>query len=64
VPDSIKRIIELPAGQRPLRTVVGRIFVEGIAEYNDAYERTKHRLADALQRPDQAITWVTDVVLR
>ena len=64
VPDTIKRIIELPAGQRPLRTVVGRIFVEGVAEYNDAYERTKHRLANALQRPDQAITWFTDALVR
>lgn len=57
VADAIKGLVDLPAGQRPLRTVVGAIFTEGVAEFNDAYARASQRLADALRRPDQAITW-------
>jgi len=57
VADAIKRLIDLPAGTRPLRTVVGPIFTDGVAEFNDSYARASQRLADALKRPDQAITW-------
>lgn len=57
VADAVKRLVEMPAGSRPLRTVVGPIFTEGVAEYNAAYERLKARLAETLRRPDQAITW-------
>ncbi len=57
VANAVKRLVELPMGQRPLRTVVGPIFTEGVAEYNDAYERASRRLTEALRRPDQAITW-------
>ena len=47
----------MPAGQRPLRTVVGPIFTEGVPEYNEAYERLKKHLAEVLRRPGQAVTW-------
>ena len=57
VADAIKTLIDTPAGQRPLRTVVGPIFTEGVDEYNEFYERAKDRLWQSLQRPDQAITW-------
>jgi NAD(P)-dependent dehydrogenase (short-subunit alcohol dehydrogenase family) len=57
VADAVKHLIDLPAGQRPLRTVVGRLFSEGVVEYNAAYELASRRLAEALRRPDQAITW-------
>jgi NAD(P)-dependent dehydrogenase (short-subunit alcohol dehydrogenase family) len=57
VADAVKRLIELPAGQRPLRTVVGPVFTEGVAEYNQTYEQVRSHLAEALRRPDQAITW-------
>lgn len=57
VADVVKRLIELPAGQRPLRTVVGPVFTEGVAEYNQAYEQVRVHLAEVLRRPDQAITW-------
>ena len=57
VADAVKRLIALPAGQRPLRTVVGPVFTEGVAEYNRTYEQVRARLADVLRRPDQAITW-------
>ncbi len=57
VADAVKALIDLPAGQRPLRTVVGPVFTEGVAEYNQAYERTKAHLAEVLRRPDQAVTW-------
>lgn len=57
VADAVLRLIELPAGQRPLRTVVGPVFTEGVAEYNQTYEAVREHLMQALQRPDQAITW-------
>jgi hypothetical protein len=58
VADAIERLIELPQGERPLRTVVGPIFTEGIPEYNEEYERVRAHLREVLQRPDQAVTWV------
>ena len=58
VADAIARLIDLPQGQRPLRTVVGPIFTEGIPEYNAEYERVRAHLREVLQRPDQAVTWV------
>jgi NAD(P)-dependent dehydrogenase (short-subunit alcohol dehydrogenase family) len=57
IADAVKRLIDTPAGQRPLRTVVGPVFTEGVAEYNVVYERTRDLLAESLRRPDQAITW-------
>ena len=55
IADAVQSLVELPQGKRPLRTVVGPIFTEGIAEYNEAYERVKGQLAESLRRPDQAI---------
>jgi NAD(P)-dependent dehydrogenase (short-subunit alcohol dehydrogenase family) len=57
VADAVKRLIDQPAGRRPLRTVVGPVFTEGVAEYNATYEQVRERLAASLRRPDQAITW-------
>ena len=57
VADAVKRLIDLPAGQRPLRSVVGPVFTEGVAEYNQAYEQLRAHLEEVLRRPDQAITW-------
>jgi NAD(P)-dependent dehydrogenase (short-subunit alcohol dehydrogenase family) len=57
VADAVLRLMQLPAGQRPLRSVVGPVFTEGVAEYNQAYEELRARLEAALTRPDQAITW-------
>jgi NAD(P)-dependent dehydrogenase (short-subunit alcohol dehydrogenase family) len=57
VADVVKRLIETPAGQRPLRTVVGPVFTEGVAEYNRTYEQVRANLQESLRRPDQAITW-------
>jgi NAD(P)-dependent dehydrogenase (short-subunit alcohol dehydrogenase family) len=57
IADAVKRLVDTPAGQRPLRTVVGPVFTEGVAEYNAEYERTRARLSESLRRPDQAITW-------
>jgi NAD(P)-dependent dehydrogenase (short-subunit alcohol dehydrogenase family) len=58
VADEVRRLVELPGGQRPLRSVVGHIFTEGVAEYNEAYEKMRRQLIEALARPDQAIPWV------
>jgi NAD(P)-dependent dehydrogenase (short-subunit alcohol dehydrogenase family) len=57
IADAVKQLIDTPPGQRPLRTVVGPVFTEGVAEYNAIYERTRAQLAESLRRPDQAITW-------
>ena len=51
IADAVQHLVELRHGQRPLRTVVGPIFTEGIAEYNETYERVKAQLAQSLGRP-------------
>lgn len=58
VADEVLRLAALPAGRRPLRTVVGHIFTEGVADYNAAYEAMRLRLKAALSRPDQAMPWL------
>lgn len=57
VADAVLRLIQTPRGQRPLRTVVGPVFTEGVDEYNRTYERVRQNLEASLRRPDQAITW-------
>ncbi|HEY3058871.1 MAG TPA: SDR family oxidoreductase [Chloroflexota bacterium] len=57
VADAVKRLVDLPAGQRPLRTVVGPVFTEGVDEYNARYEHVRAHLEEVLRRPNQAITW-------
>jgi len=46
---AVKQVVDLPIGQRPLRMVVGSIFTEGVAEYNEAYELASRRLVASLQ---------------
>ncbi len=60
VADAVKRLVEMPAGQRPLREVVGPVFTEGVADYNQVYLQVRATLERALQRPDQAITWTPE----
>jgi NAD(P)-dependent dehydrogenase (short-subunit alcohol dehydrogenase family) len=57
VADAVVRIIQVPAGQRPLRSVVGPQFTDGVPEYNEAYDQLRAHMAEVLQRPDQAVTW-------
>src|SRR5579859_3739945 len=57
VADAVKQLIDLPAGRRPLRTVVGPVYTEGVAAYNQTYEEVRAHLEEVLRRPDQAITW-------
>ena len=57
IADAVLHLVELPRGQRPLRQVVGPVFTEGVAEYNQTYERVRAALEASLRRPDQAITW-------
>jgi NAD(P)-dependent dehydrogenase (short-subunit alcohol dehydrogenase family) len=54
VADAIEHLIAMPAGQRPLRTVVGGVYTEGVAEYNDFYEQTKAHLYATLSRAREA----------
>jgi NAD(P)-dependent dehydrogenase (short-subunit alcohol dehydrogenase family) len=55
--DAVLKLVEMPQGQRPLRTVVGPIFTHGVEEYNRQYEAARDALAEYLKRPDQAIIW-------
>jgi NAD(P)-dependent dehydrogenase (short-subunit alcohol dehydrogenase family) len=57
VADAVAQLIDMPAGRRPLRMVVGPDFTDDVVEYNDAYERLRAHLADVLSRPDQAAVW-------
>jgi NAD(P)-dependent dehydrogenase (short-subunit alcohol dehydrogenase family) len=61
VADAVARVIDTPEGERPLRSVVGPIFTEGVEAYNQTYEQLKSDLAVVLQRPDQAVTWSAGV---
>ncbi len=57
VADAVQRLIEMPAGTRPLRSVVGPIFTMGVDDYNAAYEELRDAMVEYLKRPDQAVTW-------
>lgn len=57
VAEAILHILQLPAGERPLRNVVGPVFTDGVAEYNRTYEALRAHMEEVLRRPDQAITW-------
>lgn len=54
VADVIERLIAMPAGQRPLRTVVGGVYTQGVPEYNEFYEQTKAHLLETLDRAREA----------
>ena len=49
IADAISELIALPAGERPLRRVVGPVFTEGVAEYNAHYETVRAHLEEVLQ---------------
>ncbi len=57
VADTVKQLIDLPAGRRPLRMIVGPDFTDSIVEYNQTYERLRARLAEVTSQPDQAAVW-------
>jgi NAD(P)-dependent dehydrogenase (short-subunit alcohol dehydrogenase family) len=57
VAEAVKRLVDMPAGKRPLRSVVGPIFTMGVEEYNKAYEDLRDAMVEYLKRPDQAVTW-------
>lgn len=59
VADEVRRLAELAPGTRPLRTVVGHVYTEGVADYNAAYERLRLGLIKSLTRPDQALPWLS-----
>jgi NAD(P)-dependent dehydrogenase (short-subunit alcohol dehydrogenase family) len=57
VADAVRHLIGVPAGQRPLRMVVGPDFTDAVVEYNQAYERLRAHLGEVLSGPDQAAVW-------
>ncbi len=50
VADAVLALVDAEPGTRPLRTVVGPVFTEGVAEYNAIYEDYRDRLATSLGR--------------
>ena len=48
IADAVKLLVDLPSGQRPLRTVVGSVFPAGVEELNRATEKTTKELWDSL----------------
>ena len=42
IADAIKKLVDMPAGQRPLRTVVGTVLTAGVSEINE-YQGIKQR---------------------
>ena len=44
IADAVKRLVDMPAGQRPLRTVVGTVFTAGVEELNQASEKSTKEL--------------------
>lgn len=48
IADAVKLLVDLPSGQRPLRTVVGSVFTAGVEELNRATEKTTKELWDSL----------------
>jgi NAD(P)-dependent dehydrogenase (short-subunit alcohol dehydrogenase family) len=57
VADAVRYLVALPAGQRPLRMVVGPDFTDAVFEYNLVYERLRAQLADVLSGSDQMAVW-------
>ena len=48
VADAVADLIELPAGQRPLRTVVGTLQTAGLRELNEQYDKSRHQMLSSL----------------
>ncbi len=57
IADAVRHLIGLPAGQRPLRMVVGPDFTDAVHEYNQAYERLRAQLGEQASGTDQAAVW-------
>jgi hypothetical protein len=48
VADAIADLVDLPAGERPLRTVVGTMMTAGVRELNEQYDKSRHQLFSSL----------------
>ena len=48
VADAVKRLVDMPTGQRPLRTVVGEVFTAGVEALNKAAEESTKELWGSL----------------
>lgn len=54
VADAVKKLIETPKGERPLRTVVGTLVTEGVADYNAEYERMRAFVMEATRKKNES----------
>lgn len=48
VANTVKRLIQLPAGKRPLRTVVGTMAIDGVPEFNQAAEKFQKQFLESI----------------
>ena len=48
IADAIADLVDLPVGQRPLRTVVGTLVTAGVRELNEQYDRSRNQLFSSL----------------
>ena len=48
VADAIADLVDLPAWQRPLRTVVGSLLTAGVRELNEQYDKSRQQLHSSL----------------
>ena len=48
VADAIAHLIDMPAGERPLRTVVGTVVTAGVRELNEQYDKSRKQLLSSL----------------
>jgi NAD(P)-dependent dehydrogenase (short-subunit alcohol dehydrogenase family) len=48
VADAVHRLVEMPAGTRPLRTVVGTVASAGVEELNGAYDACRRKMLASL----------------
>lgn len=48
IADAIKKLVDMPAGERPIRTVVGKAATAGVRELNEAQVMAQRKPLDAL----------------
>lgn len=48
VADAIVDLVDMPAGERPLRTVVGHVVSAGVRELNEQYDKSRKQMFDSL----------------
>ncbi len=50
IADAVYALVKMPAGQRPLRMVVGTLMVAGVESLNEAYLHSKQQYIDSIDK--------------